>query len=86
MPGIAVSDRRDLRAKVFGGASVLDAFKTAAMQLGPRNVETAMAALAREKIEVLAAEVGGKFGRRLVYFTDTGTAWVKTIQRGPSGS
>ena len=80
------SDRRDLRAKVFGGASVLDAFKTAAMQLGPRNVETALAALARESIDILATEVGGRFGRRLVYFTDTGTAWVKTIQRGPSGS
>lgn len=79
-------DRCDLHAKVFGGASVLDAFRGSGAQLGARNVETAMSMLEQEGIEVVATDVGGRFGRRLVYFTDTGTAWVKTIQGVAHGS
>jgi chemotaxis protein CheD len=75
----------DLQAKVFGGASVLDAFRGGTQQLGAKNVEMALAVLAHERIAVVATDVGGRFGRRLVYFTDTGAAWVKTIQRGLDG-
>lgn len=79
-------DRCDLQAKVFGGASVLDAFRGNGPQLGARNVETALSMLAHEGIDVAATDVGGRFGRRLVYFTDTGTAWVKTICGVADGS
>jgi chemotaxis protein CheD len=78
-------DRCDLQAKVFGGASVLDAFRGGGQQLGARNVETALSMLAQEGIDVVATDVGGRFGRRLVYFSDTGTAWVKTIQGADHG-
>src|SRR5262249_23888879 len=73
-------ERRDRQANVFGGASVLDAFRGGTQQLGARNVETALSMLAQEGIDVVATDVGGRFGRRLVYFSDTGAAWVKIIQ------
>jgi chemotaxis protein CheD len=79
------SETHDLEAKVFGGASVLDAFRGGGQQLGRRNVETALASLGESGVRVVATDVGGSFGRRLVYFSDTGAAWVKTIQRGRDG-
>jgi chemotaxis protein CheD len=80
------SEKRNLHAKVFGGASVLDALRDGLQRLGERNVETALAMLAGEQIPVMAQDVGGRFGRKLVFFTDTGVAWVKAIQRGPDGA
>lgn len=76
--------RSRVEAKVFGGACVLDAFRNG-NHLGARNVETALGVLAEERIPVVASDVGGRCGRRLVYFTDTGDAWVKTIHRGAHG-
>jgi chemotaxis protein CheD len=79
------AEPRELQAKVFGGASVVDAFHSPSLQLGGRNVETAMAALRAAGIDVVASDVGGRHGRRIVFFTDTGAAWVRTIQRGGDG-
>lgn len=78
----AGSDRRDLRAKVFGGACVigaLGALEGAAGHLGQRNVEAAFAFLDAERIPVVAQDVGGRLGRKVVYMTATGDAWVRAI-------
>jgi chemotaxis protein CheD len=67
-----------LRAKLFGGASVADAFR-GRNPLATRNIETARALLAEEDIPVLAADVGGFRGRKLVFHPDDGSAWVKLV-------
>jgi chemotaxis protein CheD len=70
----------DLRAKVFGGACVLEAFGRAdGEHLGTRNVRVAMDALRAEGIPVLAEDTGGRRGRRLLFTTDDGTALVRLI-------
>lgn len=70
----------DLRAKVFGGACVLDAFNGAdGEHLGTRNVQVALEALRVERIPVLAADTGGRRGRRLLFTTDDGAALVRLI-------
>ena len=76
------SERRTLQAKIFGGASVIDALRGGVQHLGERNVETARAILERERIPLVAEDVLGRFGRKLVFHTHTGVAWVKAIQRG----
>lgn len=76
------SERKTLQAKIFGGASVIDALRGGVQHLGERNVETARAILERERIPLVAEDVLGRFGRKLVFHTHTGVAWVKAIQRG----
>jgi chemotaxis protein CheD len=73
--------RSRLRAKVFGGASVLDAFRGEAEPLGARNVKAARERLSDAQIRVVGEDVGGMFGRKLVFDVQTGKAWVRAIAR-----
>ena len=73
----AESDR--LRAKVFGGASVLGHKKSDREALGAKNVEVARRILEKLGIPVAAEDVGGKKGRKIIFHVDTGDAWVKAI-------
>ncbi len=74
-----------LRAKVFGGARVLAAFAGSGGagrpggHLGGRNVEIAQQTLARRAIPIVALAVGGERGRKLIFHTDDGSAWVKLL-------
>ena len=68
-----------LRAKVFGGAGVLDGFQQGGRSLGRDNVELALRTLEAEGIPVLDGDVGGRRGRRLVFHVDDGSAWVKPL-------
>ena len=72
------ASRSRLRAKIFGGACVLEAFR-AANGLGARNVQVARELLAKEQIRVVAEDVGGDLGRKLVFEIQTGSAWVRAI-------
>ena len=69
--------RRDLRAKVFGGARILESPPEGAGHLGARNVEVARQILAHENIPIVAEDVGGNGGRKLVFHTEDGNAWVR---------
>lgn len=71
--------RADLRAKVFGGACVLPAFRGRVDHLGTKNVDVAVEALNEAGIAIVGGDVGGERGRKLVFHTDDGSAWVKRI-------
>lgn len=71
--------RSRLRAKVFGGASVLEAFRTRSQPLGARNVEAARERLRDADIPVVGEDVGGDLGRKLVFEIQTGLAWIRVI-------
>jgi chemotaxis protein CheD len=73
------SNKRDLVAKVFGGASLVRADAGAGTSLGWKNVLAARAALQAAHVPIVAEDVGGSSGRRLVFHTDTGLAWVKRL-------
>lgn len=74
------SEARDLEAKVFGGASVLEAFSRSGQgRLGLQNAELALRLLADEHIRVVGQDVGGHQGRKLVFRTDDGSALVRTL-------
>jgi chemotaxis protein CheD len=70
---------RHLKAKLFGGASVMSEFKHNKTSLGGRNVEIAHQILARYRIPIISADVGGNRGRKIVFHTDDGTVWVKQL-------
>lgn len=70
--------RGRLAATVFGGASVLGASGTG-RTLGRDNAELAIRLLGEAGIPVRDADVGGTHGRKLVFLTDEGTAWVRVL-------
>jgi chemotaxis protein CheD len=71
-------DRARLQAKLFGGASVVQAFSSSRM-LGAQNVEAARQRLAGQAVPVVAHDVGGERARKLIYETGEGTAWVRSL-------
>ena len=73
--------RARLRAKVFGGACVLEAFRNS-HPLGLRNLEVARERLTAEQVPVVGEDVGGDHGRKLVFDVQTGSAWVRAIEAG----
>jgi chemotaxis protein CheD len=71
----------DLQAKVFGGASVLPALSEGSRRLGAQNIDLALRLLDELGIPLVATDVGGLTARRLVFQTDDGAAWVRTVAR-----
>lgn len=72
------SQEQHLRAKVFGGACVLDAF-VGGSHLGAKNADLGLRILREEGIPVVAEDVGGRRGRKVVFHTDSGLALVRLI-------
>lgn len=67
-----------LAAKIFGGACI-----TAALQrqdhLGLKNVEMAVQILEQSGIAIVAVDVGGTRGRKVLFHTGDGTVLVKYL-------
>jgi chemotaxis protein CheD len=73
------SQKRNLQAKMFGGACVIEAFRGRGRHLGEKNIDAARAVLAENGIPIVAEDVGGHRGRKLIFHTDTGTALVRLV-------
>jgi chemotaxis protein CheD len=71
--------RQSLQAKVFGGACVLRAFREGGWHLGSKNVEVARSMLLEEGIPIAAEDVEGPRGRKLIFQTHDGAAWVRSL-------
>ena len=69
---------KNLEAKVFGGCNSLyannDCFK-----VGERNISMALEILRNYNIAVTAQHVGGGFGRKIVFNTDTGKVRMRLL-------
>ena len=76
---VAGGRQRHLAARVFGGACVLQAFSASNGHLGERNVATALDFLEEAGIPVVECTTGGRRGRKLLFHTGTGQAYVKEI-------
>jgi chemotaxis protein CheD len=74
----AGADPRRLQAKVFGGASVIGAFSHG-RKLGDENARLAFETLDALGIPVLEKDVGGTKGRKLVFHSDDGAAWIRLL-------
>lgn len=70
--------KRNLTARIFGGASQFEGSRDR-ISIGQQNVQVATRFLEDEGIPILVQEVGGSRGRKLVFHTDTGDVFVKTL-------
>lgn len=71
---------RDLEAKVFGGARVLQYHDAPAHRdLGAANSEMALAFLEAKGIRVTGHDIGGRRGRKLIFYSHRADTWVKRL-------
>lgn len=66
-----------LQAKVFGGATMLPLRTT--NQIGTRNAALAFELLDAARIPVVAHDVAGGRGRKVIFHTDDGSALMKLV-------
>ncbi len=77
----AGSAQAHLRAKVFGGACVLESFRKGGdTHLGLQNARLAFDQLSAAGVPVVAEDVGGDCGRRISFTTDAGSVDVRTLK------
>lgn len=67
-----------LKAKVFGGACVLEALRRSD-HLGVKNAAAALEALAAAAVQVVDVDVGGSRGRKLTFRIQDGATSVTTL-------
>lgn len=75
--------RRDLVLKMFGGASgiAVAGMATSSYNIGRRNIEMAKKLLRFARLDVQVENVGGNYGRKLMFHTQTGEVWVKKLHQ-----
>jgi chemotaxis protein CheD len=72
------SQKRNLVAKVFGGANQ---FENTTINVGERNVQVAETLLLKIGIDTISKNLGGVQGRRIVFNTSTGQVMMKYIMK-----
>ncbi|MCG6551904.1 MAG: chemotaxis protein CheD [Candidatus Magnetominusculus sp. LBB02] len=72
------SQKRNLKAKVFGGAALM-AQSSGLLNVGERNILIAEDVLAEEGIKIISSDVGGNEGRKMIFRSDTGGVMLKKI-------
>lgn len=80
---------QQLEVKLFGGGEVTGVHSGLATEprpfsysVGARNVEVARRVLIEHGINLRTQDVGGHRGRKLLFLTLTGGAWVKRLGKG----
>lgn len=82
MIGLGAAKSR-LVAKIAGGAQMFQFAGTPnVIRIGKKNAEAVQQVLKNEQIPLLAADVGGNFGRTIQLNTDTGQLLIKTLSLG----
>jgi chemotaxis protein CheD len=78
---VQLGSRRDnIQAKIFGGGDLIAVDKSA-MLIGERNIRVARIILEEKKIPIIASSTGGRKGRKILFFTDSGEVRHKFIDK-----
>jgi chemotaxis protein CheD len=73
-------EKHNIIAKAFGGGEVID-FKNPQFHIGKRNITLATEMLNEKRISIVSSSLGGKLGRKLIFYTQTGDVKQKYVQR-----
>ncbi len=74
------SQIENLQAKIFGGGDMMQA-SNAQTLIGERNIRIARIMLEERNIPIIASSTGGKRGRKIIFFTDTGEVRHKFLDK-----
>lgn len=72
----------NIEAKIFGGANVIDTVSQEQMMVGRKNIIIAQEVLDEYKIRIVAKDVGGSRGRRILMKTESGKILMKYLKEG----
>lgn len=67
--------KKNISAKIFGGASVIKSNESSLYSIGERNIQLAEELLEKENIKIIAQSVGGFQGRKILM--NTGNFQIK---------
>lgn len=70
------AERKGLKAKVFGGGKIMDSSHT---DISGTNADFAKVYLQMEGIPIISSDVGGNYGRKLFFFSENFTIYMKKI-------
>ena len=73
------TERKRLRAKVFGGAAMLTFSGSGPSSVSESNIAFAFEYLNKEGIPVLASDVGGRVARKIWLFPETGQVLLRRL-------
>jgi len=73
------SSKSDLKAKIFGGGEVGP--PNGVFHIGERNTEFAIELLKKERIPILSHDTGGSYGRKLVFYSESGEVMLRYIKQ-----
>lgn len=70
-----------IEVKLFGGADVLEFHQDQGhpVTVGQQNIRRAMELVKANGLQVQASNLGGKWGRKIVFFTHTGEVLLKRV-------
>lgn len=74
-------DMSKLRAKVYGGGSVVGHLSSAGFDIGRRNIEMALTVLKEHGIKIVDQQTGGFNGRKIFFDNKTGDVEVRVIEK-----
>lgn len=74
---------KDMEVKLFGGAAMIGSQRpeVVANSIGQLNVKAAMESIANYGFILKVMDVGGSFGRKIIFNTSTGEVLMKRLQR-----
>lgn len=70
-------DKRNLVAKIAGGAQIFKHLTLESLQIGERNVEAARSELNSRGIRIVSEDVGGNLGRTVYLYANDGRMLVR---------
>jgi chemotaxis protein CheD len=73
----------EIEIKIFGGADTLKS--KSSNTIGSQNIQITLDIMGKNKLRVIAADVGDSFGRKLVFFSHTGEVYLKRLKKGTNG-
>ena len=71
----------EIVVKLLGGADVLDRIDGRAISVGQQNIRQALEIIRREGLNLAACDVGGQFGRKVVFYAHTGRVLLRKVNR-----
>ncbi len=80
--------RPEIKVKIFGGAEMLRPVNGSndSINVGRQNIISACRAIERHGLNLSASDIGGNWGRKILFYTHTGDVFLRRIGNGPKTS
>ena len=76
-----------IEAKVFGGAYMFTSRNGVCVRhVGAENTAVALELLQRRSLPVASSDIGGNYGRKILFYTDTGEVRVRRLNSDQRGT